>query len=53
MSSNNDFKVFKETLSIGWHLSKLHSLSPDILKNKESWEQLVKWLERHNIKNEN
>lgn len=48
--SKKSFEIFRNALSIGWHLNKIMDLEPDILKDKESWDRFVKWLERHKVK---
>lgn len=48
MKKDNNFEVFYNALSIGWHLRKIKEVAPDLLLNLKDYERFEGWLERHN-----
>lgn len=49
MSSNKDFEILYNALSVGWHLAKIKEAAPDILEDPENFKRFIMWLERHKL----
>ena len=48
--NKKSFEIFINALSVGYHIGKISETDPDFMKDLQSWEKFVSWMERHNIK---
>lgn len=44
------FEVFKNALSVGWHLRKIQEADSTFMDRPEDWDKFVEWCKRHNLK---
>lgn len=48
---NKDFKLFLDTLSVGWHLKCIAKNNRKMFLDEKNWNEFIIWLERHLQKN--
>lgn len=47
---HKSFEIFKNALSVGWHLRKVQEADPTFLDDPKDYKSFIGWLERHQIK---
>ncbi len=46
---NKSFEVFKNALSVGWHLRKIQEADPTFMDDPKDTEKFLQWMKRHQL----
>lgn len=48
-TTNKEFEIMYNALSVGWHLRKILEISPNIIATQKEQDRFDLWLKRHKV----